>query len=100
MPGFAFKGVKDSVHWIKLLKGRSGRIIETMDAPSWFYNEVYKSPAKNSLSIAVMNFCGIKPVEYTVFNPVKGSTMEERRDWCSKLEELGGIDYQRFFADV
>ncbi len=95
MPGFAFKGIDDSVHWIKLLKGRSGRIIESMDAPMWFYEDVYKSPAKNSLSIAVMNYCGIKPVDYTVFRPVKGSTPEDRQAWIDEVEKQGAEDYKK-----
>ncbi len=93
MPGFAFKSIENSVHWTKLLKGRSGRIIESMDAPMWFYEDVYKSPAKNSLSIAVMNYCGIKPVDYTVFRPIKGSTHEDRQAWISEVEELGKTDF-------
>ncbi len=95
LPGFAFKGIEDSIHWKKLLKGRTGRIIELMDAPMWFYENVYKSPAKNSLSIAVMNYCGIKPVDYTVFRPVKGSTTEERQTWINAVQELGAKDAQK-----
>jgi putative NADPH-quinone reductase len=93
LPGFAFNGKSDSVYWEKLLKGKTGRIIESLDAPTWFYNDIYKSPGKNSLSIAVMNFCGIKPVAYTVFTPVKVSLAEDRQQWVIEAEQLGMSDF-------
>lgn len=89
LPGFAFNGKIDSVYWEKLLKGKTARIIETLDAPMWFYDKVYKSPAKNSLAIAVLNFCGIKPVDYTVFTPVKQTTEDERSQWLDETKTLG-----------
>jgi len=42
LPGFAFKYHKDTVYWTKLLKGKTGHLIVTMDAPEWFYEEVFK----------------------------------------------------------
>lgn len=89
LPGFAFKGNGKSVYWDKLLTGKTAHIIETFDAPVWFYEDVYKSPAKNSLSVAVLNFCGIKPVEYSAFTPIKGSTSKERDKWLNMVNELG-----------
>ncbi len=40
LPGFAYKFKEGSVWWDKLLKGRTGRIIYTMDQPYFYYNWV------------------------------------------------------------
>ena len=37
LPEFAFKYHKDSPFWDKLLKGKTARLIVTMDAPKWYY---------------------------------------------------------------
>jgi NAD(P)H dehydrogenase (quinone) len=47
LPKFAFKYRDNSLLWDKLLKGKSARLIVTMDTPKWYYSLIYKKPGHN-----------------------------------------------------
>jgi NAD(P)H dehydrogenase (quinone) len=89
LPGFAFKYHKDDPFWDKLLKGKTARIITTMDAPAWYYFLIYRSPGHNSMKRAILEFCGIKPVRITSFAPIKSSDDKKRKMWLDEVEALG-----------
>lgn len=89
LPNFAFKYRKGSPLWDKLLKGKTARVITTMDAPQWYYKLVYRSPGHNAMKRAILEFCGIKPVKITVFTPLKSSTAFMRKDWLLEVQSLG-----------
>lgn len=89
LPDFAYRYVGNSAFPEKLLKGKSARLIVTMDTPSWYYALVYKKPGHNSMRKSVLHFCGVKPVKITSFAPVKGSTENTRTTWLDKVERLG-----------
>ncbi|MCG8580646.1 MAG: NAD(P)H-dependent oxidoreductase [Bacteroidales bacterium] len=92
LPGFAFAYRNDSVWWDKLLKGKSARLIVTMDTPSWYYRWIYKQPGHNAMKKGILNFCGVKPVKVTSFSPVKGSSKTTLSKWLNKVEDLGYKD--------
>jgi putative NADPH-quinone reductase len=89
LPGFAFQYRENSVWWDKLLKGKSARIITTMDQPSWFYWFVNNEPSINQLKKTVLKFCGVNPVKITSFGPVKNTSESRRTKWLNKVEKLG-----------
>lgn len=89
LPGFAFSYRENSIMINRLLKGRSARLIVTMDSPGWYYSLFLKSPGHNSMKKGVLEFCGIKPVKITSFSPVRQSTDQKRKNWLSIAEELG-----------
>lgn len=89
LPGFAFKYRDDSPWWDRLLRGRSARMIVTMDAPVWFFRLVYGKPGHNAMKKMVLEFCGIKPVRITSFGSVKRSSVEQRAGWLEKVKQLG-----------
>jgi len=89
LPGFAFKKKKDSVWWDKYLKGKSARIITTMDQPTWYYRLVYKAPSHNAMKKLTMQFCGVQKVGITAFGPVRGSKANKRESWLEKVKVLG-----------
>jgi putative NADPH-quinone reductase len=89
IPAFAFKYRDNSMFWDKLLKGKSARLIITMDAPKWYYALVYKSPGTNAMKKGVLEFCGIKPVRVTTFSPVKSSDENTRKRWINQVVKLG-----------
>jgi len=74
LPGFAFKYKPDSMFWDKLLKGKTARLIVTMDAPKWYYALVYRSAGHIALKKATLEFCGVKPVTTSTFGSVKSSS--------------------------
>jgi putative NADPH-quinone reductase len=92
LPKFAFKYREDSLLWDKLLKGKSARLIVTMDTPKWYYSLIYHSPGHNSMKKGVLEFCGVTPVKVTAFGPIKSSSIKMRNKWIQKVEELGKRD--------
>ena len=89
LPGYAFKYHKDDLFWDKLLKGKTARLIVTMDTPKWYNFLVYKNAGHNSMRKAVLEFCGIKPVKITAFGPIKTSDDKKRKQWLNEVETLG-----------
>ena len=89
VPNFAFKYRENSPFWDKLLKGKTARLIVTMDTPKWYYWLINKSAGHNAMRIGVLEFCGIKPVKITVFTPVKSADEAKRKKWLAEAEELG-----------
>ena len=89
VPGFAFKYRENSPFWDKLLKGKTARLIVTMDTPSWYYWLINRSAGHNAMKIGVLEFCGIKPVKIKVFSPIKSSNETKRKKWLEELAALG-----------
>jgi NAD(P)H dehydrogenase (quinone) len=91
LPNFAYKSRKNSLSMEKLLKGKSARLIVTMDSPKWYYSMVYKSPGHNSMKNGILKFCGIKPVKITTLGPIKSSDYNKRKRWIDKVERIGRV---------
>jgi putative NADPH-quinone reductase len=92
-PGFAFKYHdrmgKKIVSWDKLLKGKTARIISTMDAPPWYYRWIIGDPAGKIMKKGILGFSGISPVKTTYFGSVKLSTESQREVWLKAVRNLG-----------
>lgn len=89
LPGMAFQYREKSVWWDKLLKGKSARIITTLDQPSWYYSFFYSKPSINQLKKSTLEFCGVKPVKVTYVGIIKTSDEKQREKWLNKIFELG-----------
>ncbi|MES2796748.1 MAG: NAD(P)H-dependent oxidoreductase [Bacteroidota bacterium] len=89
LPGFAFQKRENSVWWDKLLKGKTGRIISTLDQPAWYYWLIYRQPTNNAMKKMVLQFCGIDPVSVTTIGPLRLSETKFRENWLQKIENLG-----------
>jgi NAD(P)H dehydrogenase (quinone) len=89
LPGFAFQYRENSVWWDKLLLGKTGHIITTLDQPSWFYWLAFGRPSVNQLKKSTLEFCGVKPVKVTYFGPIKNSTADFRKKCLDKVAQLG-----------
>jgi len=89
LPGFAFHPRENSIFWDKLLKGKTARIITTLDQPGWYYWLMTGRPSVNQLKKATLEFCGIKPVKVTYIGIVKTSNENLRNKWLQKVEKLG-----------
>jgi NAD(P)H dehydrogenase (quinone) len=89
LPGFAFKYKKDSVWWDRLLSGRTGHLVVTMDTP-WIYNWlVYGNANIRAMKAATFQFCGIKRVKVTTFDSVRSSTEARRTAWLEQMAQMG-----------
>lgn len=89
LPNFAFKYLEKSPLPAKLLKGKTARLIITIDTPKWYYWLINKSPGHNSMKIGILEFSGIKPVKISSFAIVKSSTEAKRKQWLDEVEKLG-----------
>lgn len=89
LPGFAFRPHENGIFWDKLLRGRSGRILFTQDAPAWYYRWFMGEPSVKMLKKGTLEFCGVAPVRTTAFGPVKGSSEGFRKHCLRKAEALG-----------
>lgn len=89
LPGFAFKYKKGDLLPKRLLKGRTARIIVTMDTPVWYYKLIYGSPATKMMKKTVLEFCGFSPVKVTEFGAVLKSGDDKRKKWIAKVNRYG-----------
>ena len=89
LPNFAFKFQKNGPFWDKLLKGKSARLIVTMDTPKWYYWLINRSAGHNAMKIGVLEFCGIKPVKITSCSPIKSSDDKKRLQWLAEVKKMG-----------
>ncbi len=89
LPGFGFKYHKNDPFWDKLLKGKSARIITTMDAPYWYYRLVFGAPGDRMLKNAVLNFCGVRPVRFTHVSGMRAKSDAWRTNVITKIQHLG-----------
>jgi len=89
LPGTTFKYKKDSIWWDKLLKGKSARIITTMDQPGWYYSLFYGKPSINQLKKSTLQFCGVSPVKVTTIGPIRNTTATRKSIFLKKVNALG-----------
>lgn len=92
LPGFAFEKREGSVWWDKLLSGRSGRIITTMDQPGLYYRIRYGQPSIRAMKALTMRFVGIWPVRTLVIGPIRLSKDAFRAKALKKAEAAGRRD--------
>ena len=74
---------------VKLLAGRSARIVVTMGMPAMIYRWIYFAHSLRSLERNVLRFCGIKPVRENLFGMIDAADDAKRRKWREKMRSLG-----------
>lgn len=89
LPGFAFKYTGNGREHVKLLTGKSARIVVTMDDPVWYYYLSLKAPGHQSMRKAILNFCGIKPVYVNSLGSMRKSSEKQRLRWLSCMKGYG-----------
>lgn len=87
-PGFTLEH-RDGKWPVKLLAGRSARIVVTMGMPAMVYRWFYFAHSLRSLERNVLRFCGIKPVRENLFGMIDGADDAKRRKWLEKMRSLG-----------
>ncbi|CUA86931.1 Putative NADPH-quinone reductase (modulator of drug activity B) [Gulbenkiania indica] len=87
LSGWAYRYRKDSPWWYKLLVGRRAEVYLTLDTPRWYYRWIYGAPVIRQLRRTILGFCGIAPVSFTLFSPVRSSTPAQRSRWLAQVGE-------------
>lgn len=88
LPGFAFRYEPEGQGLTPLLKGKTARLIITMDTPRWIDRWVYGSPVIRQLRYPILRFCGIKLREVLFFSPVIKSSQAQRVAWMDEVRQL------------
>lgn len=88
LPGHLFKYHKKGPFWDKLMKGKTARIITTMDAPVWYYYLIYGSPGHKSMKGLTLDFVGFK-TKITSIGNMKHSKEKYKVKWIEKIKKLG-----------
>lgn len=88
MPGFGFKYIKGKTLPEQLLKGKTARLIVTMDTPSWWNRFIYRAAGHNAMTRATLHFCGIRPVKVTDLGGMRNTTAEKRTQWLEQIKQL------------
>ena len=89
MPGFAFNYVEGDPFPEKLLKGKSIRLMVTMDSPKFWFHIVYSAAQYTIMRKQIFGFVGFDPVRFTTFGAVRTTTSAQREKWLQKAEDLG-----------
>ena len=88
-PGFAVNFRNDSPLWDKLLKGRSARLIVTLNTPPLLYRLLFRRAGHITMKRSILEFCGIAPVKITDVGPMKNASAGKREKWIQQVRALG-----------
>lgn len=89
LPGFAFKHHSGKIFPEKLLKGKSMRLLVTMDTPKWWFYLIYRASQYQILKDIVFGYVGFDPIRFSTFGFIRRSTDKLRNNWLKKVEHLG-----------
>ena len=89
LPGFAYRFHDSGMGWDKHLRGKSARIIVTMNSPVLAYKLFFGSVGDKLLKTAILSFCGISPVRFTHIGSVEKISKGRLAEWISKIGALG-----------
>jgi putative NADPH-quinone reductase len=89
LPGFAFKHQSGKIFPDKLLKGKSMRLLITMDTPKWWFYLIYRASQYQILKDIVFGYVGFDPIRFSTFGFMRKSTDKLRSNWLKKVEQLG-----------
>lgn len=89
LPDFAFKHHSGKIFPEKLLKGKSVRLLVTMDTPKWWFYLIHRASLYLILKKVVFGYVGFKPIDFSTFGFMRKSTESLRNEWLQKVEQLG-----------
>jgi putative NADPH-quinone reductase len=87
-PGFAFRYQARGFP-LKLLKGKTARIVVTMGMPAIAYRWYFGAHSLKSLKRNILAFCGIGPIRETMFGMVEGVSDARREKWLAQMRRFG-----------
>ncbi len=92
LPRWAFRFDKGKPFPIGLLKGRSSRVIATMDSPGWWYSFHYRRCLHRSFKTGTLEFCGLAPVSFTSIHNMLHLSDAKRSAWLDRIEKISTRD--------
>ena len=93
--GFAFRYKESGPFQEKLLTGKTGGVMVTMDAPGWFYRLVHGGPGVRAMTKGTLEFCGIRVIRKRVIGQMRYLKQEQREAALKQAREDGRRDGRR-----
>jgi putative NADPH-quinone reductase len=88
-PGFAFGALTLGRLPVKLLGGKSARVVVTMGMPALAYRWYYRAHSVRSLRRNILKFVGFRRVSTTFIGSVAAMDDAARLGWLNRLRALG-----------
>lgn len=82
----------------RLLRGRSARVISSMDSPSFWYRFVQKQPVHNAFLHHTLGFAGFSPLAMTMFYEARFMTPRQREAALARVARDAEADVRRLVA--
>jgi NAD(P)H dehydrogenase (quinone) len=95
LPGFAFKYKGRGLPEM-LLRGRSSRVVTTMDSPGFWYTLWHRASLHASFVNATLKFVGFGPVQATTIYSLRDLPTTKRAHWVKRLAQIGERDGARY----
>ncbi len=89
LPGFAFKYRKNSPLPEQLLKGKTARLIVTMDSPYVYYRFYLGQPGHQMMKHSILKFCGVGSVRATNITQLRKMPEVARKQWLERIHRMG-----------
>lgn len=89
LPGFAFKYRKNSPLPEQLLKGKTARLIVTMDSPYVYYRFYLGQPGHQMMKHSILKFCGVGSVRATNITQLRKMPEAARKQWLERVHRMG-----------
>lgn len=98
-PGWAFR-YPDKGNGLPegLLRGRSARVIATMDSPSWWYALAHHRAIHGSFVTGTLSFVGFAPIRTTMIHSMRTLKEEARKKRLSEVAQAARDDLQKLGA--
>lgn len=94
LPNWAFAYQKNGLPK-KLLKGRTARIITTMDSPGWWYRFLLRRSLHRTFVQGILHFVGIKPVKETTIYSTRSLNEVQREKTMQKVKQQAIRDVRK-----
>lgn len=97
-PGFAFQYESGKPMPKKLLKGKTARLVLTMDGPVWYYRLFNRAPGLHAMNQGTFWLCGLKVIGNTLLSVRSKSESDDaeahREKLLKKVYTIGQSDAQ------
>jgi putative NADPH-quinone reductase len=88
-PGFAFSSRKIGRWPVKMMGGKSARVVVTMGMPALIYRWYFRAHSLRSLQRNILKFVGFRRVRSTIIGSAGSMTRAQREGWLKNVRSLG-----------
>jgi putative NADPH-quinone reductase len=95
LPGWAYRHEGKPLP-TGLLKGRSARVVTTMDSPWFWYWLAHRGSVHSTVGTATLSYVGVAPIRYSTVYGVRKLSDAARQRWAERLFQCGAKDARRW----